>query len=222
MTLSLALENRTTTGRKTDALRAEDIVPGIVYGFEIEPTMVKFNRGDFIRLYREAGTSSVVELELDGKTIHALIHDLQKDPITDFFTHVDFLSVNMKQKVEAEIGISLVGESAAVKANGTLLQTLATVHVEALPNKLVKEIEVDIAKLETFDDSLTIADITAPEGVEFLTDKETVIATVQPPRTEEEMEELDAPVEDTVAAQQEQMDKEQDSESSDDSEENAE
>lgn len=217
MTLTLALEKRTTKGRKTDALRAEDIVPGIVYGFDIEPTMVQFNRGDFIRLYREAGMSSVVELSLDGKTVHALIHDLQKNPITDFFTHVDFLSVNMNQKVEAEIALSLVGESAAVKAGGTIVHALDSVAVEALPTKLVKEIEIDIAKLATFDDALTVADIVAPEGVEVLTDAETVIATVQPPRTAEQLEELDAPVEDGVAAQQEEMDKE-DAESSEDAE----
>lgn len=207
-TLSLKVALREVKGRQTNALRSEGIVPGVVYGFEMEPTLVQMERGDLIRLYRQAGTSSVVNLDIAGKEVQVLIHEVQKDPLTDFLTHIDFLSINMKQTVEAEIEISLVGESPAVKAGGTLVHALDKVEVKALPNKLVKEIEVDVSKLVTFEDQLTVADIIAPEGVEIITAMDEVIATVQAPRSEEEMAALDAPVNDTVAEQQAKIDAE--------------
>ena len=207
-TLSLKVALREAKGRKTNNLRAEGIVPGVVYGFEMEPTLVQMERGDLIRLYRQAGTSSVVKLDIAGKEVQVLIHEVQKDPLTDFLTHIDFLSINMKQTVDAEIEISLVGESPAVKAGGTLVHALDKVEVRALPNKLVKEIEVDVSKLVTFEDQLTVADIVAPEGVEITTALDEVIATVQAPRTEEEMAALDAPVNDIVAEQQAKIDAE--------------
>jgi large subunit ribosomal protein L25 len=207
-TLSLKVALREAKGRKTNNLRAEGIVPGVVYGFEMEPTLVQMERGDLIRLYRQAGTSSVVKLDIAGKEVQVLIHEVQKDPLTDFLTHIDFLSINMKQTVDAEIEISLVGESPAVKAGGTLVHALDKVEVRALPNKLVKEIEVDVSKLVTFEDQLTVADIVAPEGVEITTALDEVIATVQAPRSEEEMAALDAPVNDIVAEQQAKIDAE--------------
>ncbi len=193
----LAAKARETKGRKTEALRAEGTIPAVLYGFEVEPTNVAVDRSDLERLYTKAGVSTVVDLDVDGTKHNVLIQDLQRDPLTDYITHADFRRINMNEKVQTAVRITLEGVSPAVKdMSGTLVQAIEEVEVEALPNALVREFVLDIGKLETFDDALKVSDITAPEGMEIMTDVEQTIAIVQPPRKVEELEALDAPIED--------------------------
>lgn len=192
---NLAAQKREITGRSTDALRAAGAVPAVMYGFGTEPVNVVVDRNAFVKVYDQAGESTVVELTLDGKTHPVLIADVQRNPLTDFFTHVDFRRVDPTRKIEANIRIVLVGESAAVKVlGGTLIQSLEELEVFALPDKLVAEIEVDIAKLATFDDVLHVSDIVVPEGIEVKDDSETAVASVQAPRSEEELAALNEAV----------------------------
>ncbi len=185
---------------ETKALRAEAKVPAVMYGFETEPTTLSVDRGAFNKVYAEAGESTVVDLEVNGKTHLVLIADIQRDPITDFFTHVDFRRVDPKKKIEARIPLKLVGESFAVKTlGGTLIQSLEEVEVLSLPDALVHEILVDVSPLATFDDMIRVKDVKAPEGVEFKTRPEAAVASVQPPRSEAEMAALDAVVDADVS-----------------------
>lgn len=221
-TITLKVEARELEGRATNELRDENIVPAVVYGAGEEPVNIKVSRSDFDRAYRKAGESTVVNIELDGKAIPTLIHDVQLNPRTDFTRHVDFLRIDMNKPVEASVSLAFVGESAAVEVQGgTLITNLEEVDVKALPSALVREIEVDISALATFDDSIHVSDLKAPEGVEILTDGERTIATVQAPRSEEEMEDLDAPVEGDVDAVEVSTEKKEDGEG-DSSEESAE
>lgn len=197
--ITLKAEQRELQGRATNALREENIVPAVVYGAGEEVINIKVDRSDFDRTYRNAGESTVVTIELDGKQISTLIHDVQRDPRTDFTTHADFLRIDMNKKVETAISLEFTGESEAVNVlSGTFVTSLEEVEVEALPSALVRSIEVDISSLKTFDDAIHVSDLKAPEGVEITTDPELTVATVQPPRSEEEMEDLDAPVEGDV------------------------
>lgn len=200
-TIVLKADARELVGRATDDLRADNTIPAVVYGAGEAPVSIQVSRSEFDRVYRQAGESTVVQLELAGKQIPVLIHDIQFHPQTDFTTHADFLRVDMNKPVEAAIEVVFVGESAAVETlGGTLVKSLEEVEVRALPGALVRQIEVDISKLATFDDAIHVSDITAPAGVEILTDKEMVIATVQPPISEAELAALDAAVEVDVNA----------------------
>jgi large subunit ribosomal protein L25 len=194
-TITLNVETRNLSGRKTNALRAENIVPAVIYGLGKDAVNVQLNRGEFDRAYSEAGESTVIELNLNGSAEQVLIHDVQFDPLTDFTSHIDFMRIDMNKEVEAAVELVPVGESMAVKSlGGTLVQALEELEVRALPNNLVREIEFDISKLATFDDVLHVSDLSIPAGIEVLADAETVVAIVQPPRDEAEMAELDAPV----------------------------
>lgn len=196
---TLNAELRKTTGRKTNALRAENNLPAVVYGLGKEPINITIGRSDFDRLYKQAGESTVIELVIGSDAEQVLIQDVQFDPVTDFTTHADFLRVDMNIEVEASIDIILEGESNAVKAlGGTLVQNLEQLDVKALPSSLVREISVDISSLATFDDVIHVSDLNIPAGIEVLEDAEVVVATVQPPRDESELEELDAPVDTDV------------------------
>lgn len=191
---------REEKGRKTNVLRENGKIPAVMYGFETEPVRLTLDRNAFNKVYAQAGESTVVDLEVGGKTHPVLIVDTQRNPITDFFTHVDFRRVDMKRKIEAKIPLKLVGESAAVKGlGGTLIQSLEEIEVKSLPDALVHEIEVDIAALATFDDVIRVKDIKVPAGIEVETSLEQAVATVQPPRSEEELAALDSAVDADVS-----------------------
>ncbi len=200
MQYSINTEKRTEMGRETDILRDQGKVPAIVYGFDIEPINVTIDRNEIERLYVNAGESTVIDLKVGDETYNVLIQDIQRHALTGFIVHTDFRKIDMSKQVEAAIIISLIGESAAVKeAGGTLIQSLDAVDVKALPNALVRELELDISALATFDDVLRVSDLTFPEGMEVITVPERSIATVQPPRTQEEMDALDEAVEDDIS-----------------------
>lgn len=187
---------RTLVGRKTDALRSGGKVPAVIYGFGIEPTSITVDRNEFVRVLSAAGNSTVVDLTVDSTKHPVLIGDVQRNPLTNFVTHIDFRRVDTTRKIEAKIRLELVGESPAVKTlGGTLLQSLEDLEVKSLPDALVSHIDVDVSKLVTFDDVIRVSDLVVPEGIEVMADAEMPVASVQAPRSEEEMASLNAAVE---------------------------
>lgn len=105
----------------------------------------------------------------------------------------------MTEKIVTEIPLKFIGEApAVVDLDGTLLVNRDNIEVECLPTDLVHEIEVDISSLKTFDDLIKVADLKIPKGLEVLNDPNEVVASVTPPRSEEELAELEAPVEEKV------------------------
>lgn len=193
-------KTREIRGRKTSILRADGLVPAVMYGFETEPKNIVLDRNAFVKVYAQSGESTVVDLEIDGKSHPVLIAEIQRDPLTDFITHADFRRVDPKRKLEAKIPLKLVGMAPAVKElGGTLLQTLEEVEVMSLPDALVHEIEVDVTKLATFDDVIRVKDVIVPAGIEIKSDLEQAVASVQPPRSEEEMAALNAAVDADVS-----------------------
>lgn len=181
--------------RSTDAsvkvLRKQGQVPGVVYGntdnttFSVEEVALK-------KAYQKAGESTLVELDVEGKTLPVLFHKIDFHPVSDRMIHVDFYAVNMNKEVEADVHIRFEGESNAVKELAAVLVTaLDTVTVRCLPANLPHDLPVDLSKLSEIGSTITVADIVVPEGVEILNDKDDVIAVAQEQR-EEEVEE--APV----------------------------
>ncbi|MFH1711920.1 MAG: 50S ribosomal protein L25 [Patescibacteria group bacterium] len=200
-TLSITAQTRESFGRKTNKLREEGNVPAVVYGFEIEPINVTVARNDFDKLYEAAGESTVIDLEVDGNKHSVLIQDIQRNPLTDFVSHIDFRRINMDEKIEAEIELVLEGVPPAVKElGGTLVQVLEEVEVMALPAALVRSITVNVEGLKTFDDMVRVSDLQIPDGIEVLSEPDETVALVQPPRSEKEMEALDEVVEENVEA----------------------
>ncbi len=195
--LKLNVTARTETGKALEALRQNDLIPAVVYGHDVDPVSLSVNYLDFSRAFKTAGESTLIELSLDGKKpVNVLIQDVATHPLTGRFMHVDFYQVNMKEEIETDVPLEFVGESAAVKAlSGVLVRSLEEVKIKCLPSNLPHALEVDLAKLATFDDAIKVGDIVLPQGVELLDDAETIVATVAAPRTEAEMEALNEKVE---------------------------
>jgi len=187
-------------GQKITDVREKDKIPAIAYGSDFENKIVAVDKLDFGRVFHEAGESTLINLKIDNATpIKVLIYEVQIDPVTENAIHVDFYKVNMKEKIKTEIPLKQIGESPVIiDFEGTLVTNKDSVDVECLPIDLVHEIEVDISVLKTFDDVIKIADIKAPAGIVILDDPEEVAILVQPPRSEEELAELEEKPEEKV------------------------
>jgi large subunit ribosomal protein L25 len=179
---------------KPELDRAQDLIPSIVYGPEIDPISISVQYQDFIKLLAEAGESSLINCEIEGvsEPIVVLIQDIQHDPVKGKVTHVDFRQIKLGENLETPIVLAFVGESDAVKsAGGTLIRSLDEVNVKCLPRHLVSHIDVDLSKLASFDDIIHIGDLVLPEGITITDDPKTVVAKVSAPLTDEQIKAME-------------------------------
>ena len=189
---TLLAEKRDIVGKKVKKLRGRGKLPGVVYGKGVEPELVSVGAKEFRRLYHEVGGNTLVLLEINEDKHNVLIHEPARNPVTDEEVHVDFYRVNMSEKITTEVPLHFEGEAPAVhNLEGTLIRPLDNVQVECLPGDLPHALEISLDSLEDFEAAIHVSDLSVPEGVEILNDPEEVLAKVEPPRSEEELEELE-------------------------------
>lgn len=199
--LKLEATSRQIKGKKVKTLRSAGTVPAVVYGHGIPSRDISLDFRTFEKVARQAGESSLVDLAIDGAApVKVLVHEIQYHPLKDTIIHADLRQVRMDEKLEANIAIKFVGEAPAVKAFGALLvRNLDALSVRCLPQDLVHEIEVDITGLKNFEDRISVGDIAAPSGVEFLNGPEEVIIIAAQPISEEELAALETKPEANLA-----------------------
>jgi large subunit ribosomal protein L25 len=183
-------EVRKLLGRNVKNLRKDGILPGNIFGKKIKSEAVQVNFKDFEKIYKEVGETGLLTLEIGKVEKPVLIHNLQVNPVTDVPVHVDFLQVDLKEKVEAEVPVELIGESPAEKqAIGTVVQHLNEVKVEALPTDLPEKFEVDTSTLAEVDQVVLVKDLKVDRSkVTVMTDENEIVVKVEPPQKEEVVE----------------------------------
>lgn len=195
----LTAQVRTLIGKKARKLRKENKIPAVIYGQDQENQYLTLAVSEFQKVYQQVGETGLIYVKFGDKEQPSIIRDHQTHPNKGTLLHVDFLAVNLAEKIEADIPLNFVGEAPAIKdLEGTLIEVKSEVQVEALPTDLVPEIEVDISQLQTFEDILHVKDIKAPSGITILDDPEETIATIEPPRSDEELAELEEKPEENV------------------------
>jgi len=174
--MKLTATKREVMGKQTKQLRNEWYVPCIVYGKHVEGTLnFKVKKNEFIKLYRQVGSSQVIDLAGDC-TEMVLVHDYQKNPITDDVIHIDFLAVNANELVTTEVMIKWVGIAPLEKNSiGKISLIKDHISVQALPKDLPHHIELDVSKIETLDDGIFVRDIDLGKKVEILDDPDLAI-----------------------------------------------
>lgn len=188
--------------RPSKESRKNGFIPAILYGKGYENQNLELEAIEFARLFRDAGTSNLIELKLDnGKNVKTLLQDIQKNPATGKIEHIDLFKVDMKEKIKTEIPLEFVGENdLIIQQEGTLITNKDAVEVECLPADLVDHINVDISAISDWDDNIKVADLRLPNGLEVLEDSEEVIVLIQQPRSEEELAALNEEVVEDVDA----------------------
>jgi large subunit ribosomal protein L25 len=194
--INLKSKIRDVVGRKVKKFREEGLIPAVMYGHKIKPQNLWVNYLDFKKVFQKAGESTVIELDLENdKKCNVLIHEIQSDPLTQKFSHIDFFQIRMDEEIETEIPVEFIGESAAIKElGGMLVKNIDAIPVKCFPADLPSKFEVDISKIKTFDDHIQIKDLEISDKVKLMIEPETVIALVEAPRSEEELASLEEKV----------------------------
>ncbi len=182
--------NKRDSKESVSNMRAEGKIPAVVYGPKFGNTSIVLNYQDYVRIYNKHGETTLINLDIDGKMVPVLIHDMDLHPVSNKVNHVDFYAVEAGKKVDASVTIEFVGESAAVKAGAQLIKVLHEIEVEALPENLPRFIEADLSLIVDLETSIHVRDLKLPPGVTTSLDGDEVVASVS--EYKEEVEE--APV----------------------------
>ena len=181
----LNVADRAQTGRSASRrLRKANRVPAILYGKHTKPESVSIEGPEFTRLLKVVGDRAVlIELTRAGKTDQALsfLQEIQRDPLTDKYLHVDLHEVKSDEKFEIQVPVHLVGESFGVKNQSGVLEVNShTLRVRVLPKDLPESITVDVTELKV-GETFKVASLKALPGVEFLDAKgQPVVSCVEP------------------------------------------
>ncbi len=174
----IAVEKRKVLGKKVKKLRQEGILPANIYGKDIKSIAVQTSLKEFTKVFKEAGETGLIDLELDKKLVPVLIHNVQTTYLGEPL-HADFYQVNLKEKVKTMVPAITIGEPKAVTDKiGLLMQVLSEIEVEALPEELPENIEVNVESLAAVDEQITVGNIKTPNGVTILTDPSQVIVKI--------------------------------------------
>lgn len=192
--VSLHAESRTEHGKgPAGRLRKQGRVPGIIYGYQVEPTAVSVDGLELYHaLHTEAGRNVLIRLEVDGDTNLVIARDLQYHPIRQEVMHVDFLAVDRNAQISVEIPVHLVGEDDTADDNGVLNQILYTVPMAVKPLDVPNALELDVTGM-AIGDVARVEDLTSqlPEGAEWEIDAERTVVTINAPISEEALEAME-------------------------------
>ncbi len=186
MTITLSATKRELSGKAVKGLAADGVMPAVVYGPKQEAVSISVASRDFEKILRDSGESSVIDLQGLGTPMQVLIHEVDRDPVTNVPRHADFYAIEKGAKVEVAVPLSYVGESAAVKAGASLVKVLHELEIEASPANLPHEIEVDISVLAEVGAQIHVSDLKLPTGVESKAEADQVVALIQEVAVEEE------------------------------------
>ena len=200
MATILTATTRTETARTARAVAAGR-TPAVLYGHGVATVMLWIDTLAFDRLFAAAGESSVIDLKVDNASmVSVLVRDVQRDALSQRVTHIDLYQVDMKEEITVDVPLVFVGEAPAVKElGGVFVHPVSELSVRCLPKDLPHEIVVDISGLKDFDAHVVLSDVTIPAGVTIDAEGDIIVASVAPPRVEQEEETPATPVADDAA-----------------------
>ena len=180
---NLNVEARTDIGsNKVKKIRVENIIPGVIYSRGEESRSVSLNNAEFLKVFKVAGTSSVIDLDLSGEALPVIVKSVQRHPVTGFVTHIDFQKLNMKEKIKMTIPISILNRENIKVQPSILMQLMNNVEIECLPSYIPHTADVDVSDID-FETAKFVKDldIANMEGVTMLTDLEETVCTLSEP-----------------------------------------
>jgi large subunit ribosomal protein L25 len=192
--IKLEVKPREATGsREARRLRAQGLIPGVLYGRGAAPRAFCVPERDLRRvLTGGSGMHAILDVVVEGQeTTHpSILKEHQQDALRGKLIHIDLQEVRLDQAITAAVTVLLVGadDAPGVREGGALSQVVREVNVEALPMEIPEHLELDVSGM-VIGDTLRLADLVARDGVTYLDDPETVLATLTIPTRVEEPEE---------------------------------
>lgn len=189
--IELEAEKRDVTGKKVRFLRRTGITPANLYGHGIESVPLQVNSKQLVTMLAHTSMTDLIHLKISGtKAIrNVMVRQVQKNPTSDDVLHVDFYQVKMTEKIKADIPLIFTGEAPVLKRkNVSLLHLLNSLHVEALPDHLPHNIEVELSTLEEPDQAIYVKDIPLKTDITLISDPDQIVVKVEEVRRAIEVE----------------------------------
>jgi large subunit ribosomal protein L25 len=160
--------------------RLQGMIPGVVYGPEIDPMPLSINEREFRTAMKHASGGSIINLEVGGKTSKVLVRELQRDPVTSRVIHVDFHAISMNKPIHVRIPILLTGMARGVKTDGGIMQvTMRDVEISCLPADIPDNVEINVDDLG-IGDAIHIGDLNIPNAKIMAEAQRTVVVISAP------------------------------------------
>jgi large subunit ribosomal protein L25 len=178
--IELKVEKRDVLGKKVKFLRNKGVVPAHLFGHNVDSLALQGEAAILNKVISQAGKTRLIDLKVgkSQKGHNVMVREVQKDAIRGDLIHVDFYEVNMAEKIKVEVPVMIIGESPALKIRENMLyQTLNSLHIECLPDKMPDRIPVDISIIKEVEQAVHVKDISIPD-VTILNEPELVIAKV--------------------------------------------
>jgi large subunit ribosomal protein L25 len=178
--IEVKIDKREVLGKKVKFLRKKGVVPVHLFGHNIDSLALQGDSAVLGKVISQAGKTRLIDLKVgrSQKTHNVMVREVQRDPIRGSLIHIDFYEVNMAEKIRVEVPILIVGESPALKIRENMLyQTLSSLTVECLPDKMPDRVPVDISIIQEVEQAVHVKDISIPD-VTILNDPDLQIAKV--------------------------------------------
>lgn len=191
--IKMQIEKRNEVGKnEIKKVRENNFIPAVIYSRGGETVHVAIDTVEFSRVYKIAGTTSLLGLELEGTTVPAIIKEIQRHPIKNQILHVDFQKLNMDEKVKMTLPIVLLNRDDIKLQPSVLTQILDQIDIECLPTDIPNAAEVDVQDMDfTTPMMVKDLDIAKDEKVTILRDLDDVVCTLSEPSMQEEVEDTD-------------------------------
>lgn len=189
--LKMNVQNRSGVGsNQVNKLREEKLIPGVIYSRGEETKHIQVDNAEFLRVYRLAGTTSIIDLQLDGETYPVIIKELQKHPVKNQYLHIDFQKLSADETIKMFIPINLINRDNIKLQPSVLTQLIDEVEIECLPADIPSVAEVDVIDID-FSTPVLVKDldIASNDKITMLTDLDSVVCTLSEPSYDEEAEE---------------------------------
>jgi large subunit ribosomal protein L25 len=189
MSITIKCEKRDAFGKNASRrLRREGKVPAVLYGGDEPSTHLVMQKKDIFGILRsESGENTIFKASFDSESKDTMIKELQTDPVTDEILHIDLILIAMDKAVRVSVPVVVAGEAVGVKTEGGFVDLITReVEVECLPGDIPEHLEVDISGLHLHQ-SIKVEEITFPEGVESMSDPQTLVVLIEAPTKEEEI-----------------------------------
>lgn len=160
--MQITAQKREKFGKQVKALRSQNSLPGVVMEKGSHSLPVVLDAVEFDKVFREAGETSLIDFNLEGKSFKVLVSEVQVHPVSMRPIHAVFRKVDLKQKLTAQIPVQIVNDEQnplVRSGEGIVLKLLDEIAVEALPSDLPKEFVIDALKLVNIGDEITIAEL---------------------------------------------------------------
>jgi large subunit ribosomal protein L25 len=194
--VQLAIEPREKLGTTgSNALRRSGKIPAIVYGHGTAADNIAFDAHAFEEVLHHSGRNAIITLTVGSKKQTAMVRELQTDPISRRIVHVDLQRVTANEAIVARLPVVTTGVADGVRNMGAVMDVIAhEIEVEGPANKIPENVEVDVTALGVHD-HVTAGNIPLPAGFKLITPPDTVIVTIEPSRTAQDLEQAATPAE---------------------------